>query len=317
MTEQQLALKALTEQVEKTRRELEEGRAQLTATESVKSVPPLPQGISDIMSGRSVEHSQPEVKPLNMMDYLRRTMAAKQTTTVMNAPPMPPSMSGRGSSSDPRLNEQPAPPTSDPRHRDADSSSERPKISFSFGSKNRPPQQAHHERLIDEEEPINRPYLPPPTNQPPIGVQMPNQPSPGAGYGPPGGYRNQPNPPIPQQQQGYQSPQRLPFAPNRGGHGFQNNRGGPDFQNNRGPPEFQNNRGGANYNRQREDVDYRHSQQGPNDRRGWQDRGGRDDRPGGYGRPHGQQGYNRGSYQDNRQKPYDRNSQRGGYRRDY
>ena len=325
-----MALKALTEQVEERRRQLEEQKAKLaqematqqapqSTQQTVQALPPLPQGISDIMSGKTLDQSQPEPKPLNMMDYLRRTAAAKQgatTTTVMSAPPMPPSMAAMNSNSDPRLHERSAPPVSDPRQSQADSSTDRPKISFSFGSKSKPPGPAsHHQRLRDDEEPVNRPYLPPPTNQPLSGVAMPNQPPPASGFGPPGGsvYRNQ-NPPVqPLQQGGYQSPQRLPFAPAIGG--YQNNRGGVDYQSNRGG-DFQS----QDYQsrQQRGDVDYRQPQQhGGNDRRGWQDRGGRDDRSGYNNRPHGQQGYNRGQYQDNtnRQRPYDR---RGGYnRRDY
>lgn len=188
LTEQQLALKKLTEQVEQQRKQLELRKAQLAqqavtpqpeAPQEPVSSPPqsavnLPKTISDIMSGKAMAGQPSDPRPLNMMDYLKRTAAAKQ----LSAPPLPPTLL----------------PTMPPASQPADISSartdtERPKISFSFAGAKSIPQPS--QPLVEEEAKPHRPYLPPSSQTTPpqskpalLAPPLPPPPLPSEGHAP-------------------------------------------------------------------------------------------------------------------------------------
>lgn len=264
MTAQQLALKELTEQVERQRMQLELHKAQLAKQPIVTGQPGLPKNMEDIMSGKTLTNEGLEPRPLNMMDYLQRKIASKQPGAVtMEAPPLPPSMSmtavSKGASVVPPLPSAPtavAPPT---RHitppsppgnlnpREKVEMSERPKISFSLAGTRNVPQPTQH--LTEEVKSPHRPYLPPsqlPNIMPKHSYQQPERippsvaapllPIPGehlqSAEKPATNYKNIPT--DPRSASVSRSADRLPFAPagdeyGRGGvHGDYDYRQPPD-----------------------------------------------------------------------------------------
>lgn len=138
MSAQEKALRELTEQVDRQRKQLELQTAQLTAQQ-----PGLPRNIADIMTGKTIPTSQPEPAPYNMMNYLKRSIASKQAERGnLQAPPLPPSLGS------------PTAATAEPI--------DRPKISFSL-SGSRPVAKAA-DRMQERESAPPTLYLPPPSH---------------------------------------------------------------------------------------------------------------------------------------------------------
>lgn len=140
MSDHEKTLRELTAQVEKQRKQLELQTAQLSVQTGN-----LPKNITDIMSGKTLPSADgDQSQPYNMMEYLKRTIASKQSSKdeAMTPPPLPP---------DPAISPQ----------------LDRPKISFSLSNnkgaiKPVPPvhQAANSQPISAVHEPS--PHVPPP-----------------------------------------------------------------------------------------------------------------------------------------------------------
>ena len=189
LSEQQRALLELTKQVEERKRQLEEQKAELERKKALQreqaaplpeaglttaastSAAAIPQGIADIMTGKTMAAGSATPQPLNMMEYLKRTIAAKRAAGELpgslEAPPLPP----------PSLS-QPSPLNT--------ADDERPRISFSLTGSKAPEQEG------------GAPPPLPPSTAPPDAAYSPNPSYAGTSAGPsyPGGQTAYSSPPA-------------------------------------------------------------------------------------------------------------------------
>lgn len=151
----------LSEMKQQKRQELEEQQkaAQLNTPAPPQPEPPidplknLPKNLSDIMSGKTIPDTPPDIHPFDMREYSKRKFGKKPLPAMEAPPPLPPSLSSSMSSTS-----QPTPPGTK-RHPPVPS--DRPKISFSFANSK---SITNATEMLSEDEAqtsSRRPYLPP------------------------------------------------------------------------------------------------------------------------------------------------------------